>query len=1165
MSTAGAAVERVGLSGLETLAAAVSIAVRVEPELTRAVRLEVLPTLDVGHEADLWFSDWVLAREPGGIIFKDDARHLLQAKLADMLRCANDDDKIWTLWDVFHRVHRQISPALRLEEHVTWLAIAGGDSARAAIDEQLRQAVRALGDEDRRQGILDWFTGALIRLPGPVRATQAAWVLQQALRLPGAVEIERSPMSAAGLSPSDLAEVVHLLPDVRLMVQRRGHSLDVGDMTPTEDSVAILVPDTNPRILDVLPEAGSGYDGQGVAVDSGQTIAVTVGPGPVRIRTARGLVYEIEGTPDETPAFWSGGSGSSIFLSHAAADAHQAVALKRWLAERRPELADAIFLDLDPETGVRPGQRWALELRRASARCEAVICLVSRSWEASVECKTEYRTAEALGKPVVVARLDDVASTITSEWQRVDLFAEGPTTTISVAGTSAPVAFNTAALHQLERAVEASATGPENFVWPPRHDPMRSPYRGWQPVEEIDAGVYFGRGAEIVHGLDELRNMRFSGQKSLFVILGPSGSGKSSYLRAGLIPRLRRDDRNFLLLGIMRPERNALTGRQGLAAAIFDGRRAVGFTGTALADIKQACTDDRGPELVYELLMEVRTAGTARLSESGASAPTLVLPLDQAEELFTADAGPQAERFLRVLADVQERINADKVRLIVAATISTDRYEAMQNHPALAGVGTVLFVDLKPMPTDAFHDVIRGPAARATQAGHPLTIAGELVARLLSDASEGADTLPLLALTLERLYMERGATGNITLADYESIGGMRDVVNNEIEQILPPDPHDRESALALLRSAFIPLLVTINPDTGQPMRRVARQSDLPHESRPLIEALIEKRLLVRDERDGQVVVEVALQSLLRHWTELVGWLSEEHDSLKTADDILGSASAWETHDRDPAWLLTGTRLAGAEHLAATPPFSTRLAHIRDYLAACRNAEDDRIAVEEELRQARLREAKARQAAAEAATREASRSRDMQYDAFLSYSHRDLQVANGIRNGLHEIGRRRGQLRALRVFRDDSNLVASPDLWGRITEAMESARFMIVVLSPQAGQSSWANMEIRYWLEHRGQEQMMLVLAGGQLRWDSDRARFDPELSNAAPPVLTQPGVLAVEPLYIDVSDDAPWDVRSLVFRDKLTSLAAPIHAKTKDELAGEDQRERRRFWPFRRS
>ena len=83
--------------------------------------------------------------------------------------------------------------------------------------------------------------------------------------------------------------------------------------------------------------------------------------------------------------------------------------------------------------------------------------------------------------------------------------------------------------------------------------------------------------------------------------------------------------------------------------------------------------------------------------------------------------------------------------------------------------------------------------------------------------------------------------------------------------------------------------------------------------------------------------------------------------------------------------------------------------------------------------------------------------------------------SGIQKGLHRIGRRLGQLRALRVFRDDTDLTASPDLWSRIVDALDRSRFFIVTLSPQAAQSHWVTQEIAYWLQHRGFDQLMLVL------------------------------------------------------------------------------------------
>jgi hypothetical protein len=107
---------------------------------------------------------------------------------------------------------------------------------------------------------------------------------------------------------------------------------------------------------------------------------------------------------------------------------------------------------------------------------------------------------------------------------------------------------------------------------------------------------------------------------------------------------------------------------------------------------------------------------------------------------------------------------------------------------------------------------------------------------------------------------------------------------------------------------------------------------------------------------------------------------------------------------------------------------------------------------------------------------------LDYDAFLSYTHRDRPVVSGIQKGLHRIGRRLGQLRALRVFRDDTDLAASPDLWGKITEALDRSRFFVVTLSPGAAASQRVNQEISYWLE-RGRDRLLLVVAAGHLQWD----------------------------------------------------------------------------------
>jgi hypothetical protein len=191
--------------------------------------------------------------------------------------------------------------------------------------------------------------------------------------------------------------------------------------------------------------------------------------------------------------------------------------------------------------------------------------------------------------------------------------------------------------------------------------------------------------------------MRVSGVESLFVILGPSGAGKSSFLRAGLLPRLRRDDRRFLPLPIVRPERAVLTGELGLARAIHQLRTGLGLRQPVLGEIKNACH----PEQVERLrgwLAEARSAARLRLLDVPAeqSAPTLVLPVDQAEELFNADAGPEAPRFLELLASLVLHEAGVTPAMIVAVTIRADRYEPLQIAPRYSSAVAVTPMRVSP-------------------------------------------------------------------------------------------------------------------------------------------------------------------------------------------------------------------------------------------------------------------------------------------------------------------------------------------------------------------------------------------------------------------------------------------------------------------------------------
>src|SRR6478736_486853 len=577
-----------------------------------------------------------------------------------------------------------------------------------------------------------------------------------------------------------------------------------------------------------------------------------------------------------------------VFLSHSRRDNSAAQAVFQWLTEAEPSLKGEIFLDVNPRIGFAPGVRWKSELARAVDRCEAVICLISPDWEKSGECVAEARLAESLNKRVFCARIDPAAQgERIREWQICDLFADGHGEQITVTSDDGePVVFSADGLARLLRGLRDAGIGAEYFPWPPDKDSKRVPYRGWQSLEDADAAVFFGR-----------------------------------------------DHRNFLVADIVRPERAAVTGDHGLAQASWQLRSQAGPGGPALGDVKVACLHADTARLTAWLREAQRDAAGEGVT------PTLVLPIDQGEELFSADAGAESSACLTLLGALLQTGAIDDVPLIAVMTIRADRYQSLQEEPDLLGVHTREFGDLKPMPLTEYKEVITGPAERATAAGLRLDLDPALVARLLADATGGADSLPLLALTLSRLYLDYGSTGRLTLANYEAMGGMAHIVEAEIDKLLATDPDHRAQQLDTLRAAFIPWLATVDPDTDAPSRRVASWNELPPESHELIDAMVVRRLLVKDERDGQTVVEVALESLLRQWDSLATWLREQATGLKLADSLDRAAADWERNERSPEWLIGGVRLAAAKELAESSVFGERVRRSAEFLEASREHQD----------------------------------------------------------------------------------------------------------------------------------------------------------------------------------------------------------------------------------
>jgi WD40 repeat protein len=651
-----------------------------------------------------------------------------------------------------------------------------------------------------------------------------------------------------------------------------------------------------------------------------------------------------------------------VFISHSSKDNAKAVGFQQWLASKG---WDDVFLDLDPERGLKAGERWQEALKRASARCELVIFLITPDWAASRWCQAEFLLAKSLNKRIFGAVIETTPSEelpieMTADWQLVDLVegAVGYETTVQVppGDNDARVAFSRDGLDRLELGLREAGLDARYFAWPPEDDPERPPYRGLRPLEAKDAGIFFGRDGPVIDVLDRLRGVRDAAPPRMMVILGASGAGKSSFMRAGLLPRLARDRRHFLPLPVVRPERAVLTGDDGFLACLEAALRTAGQR-PVRAELRSAI--ESGGDAIADIL--ARHALSAAID---GDAPTLVLPIDQGEELFLAEGVEESKRFLELVHDL---LNRNSPSLMLLLTIRSDSYEPLQTAGALDGV-TQQTWSLPPMPRGAYGQVIEGPARRQGQTDRPLVIEEALTEALLADIDSGGakDALPLLAFTLERLYVDYGGDGDLKLTEYEALGRIGGAIEAAVEQALkvadrdPRIPVDRAARLILLRRGLIPWLAGIDPDSGSPRRRVARISEIPDESRPLIDLLVEQRLLATDvsPETGETTIEPAHEALLRQWGTLEGWLEEDFEDLSTAEGVRRAARDWEANDRHPEWLAhAGGRLEAADHAANRPDFKRSFtAGDRDYLEAARESERQRRAARERRRESELQAA-----------------------------------------------------------------------------------------------------------------------------------------------------------------------------------------------------------------
>jgi WD40 repeat protein len=534
---------------------------------------------------------------------------------------------------------------------------------------------------------------------------------------------------------------------------------------------------------------------------------------------------------------------ADIFISHSSRDNEVAAAIRERIQRERPSWS--LFYDKD---NIRAGQRWQERLREELTSCRVVLALLSRDWLGSPWCFTEAVTATFRGKDVVgieteVLTGEDLARAppILHERQRVRL-RDG----------------DERAWQEILEALDRSGLDPDNWF---SVAPNVGPYPGLVAFDERDAGVFFGRKQEITEYLGVLDTLRGPDRSQVLVISGASGSGKSSLLRAGLIPRLRRKPEWVVISPFevaREPVHNLLDRLSQTLAAL--GTPAQGLDLTKPPD---------DPMALAKTLDE-----TLRRLEQATSAWVL-LPLDQAEVLVTGDR--PASDPARLLLDALAQLLGWRTRhVIVAATIRTEFV------PRLEAVFAGTEVRLRQAPVSAIGslaEVIEKPAER-----FGIELEPGLSEQIVADV-HSADALPLLAYTLKELNDRGGRDRCLTLDEYQTLGGVQGAIATKLDEVLS-DPEPTELEYRALRRAFTRHLVRVDEGAVEGerlLRRVVSRASLPQAADRLLRRLVDAGLLTT--KDG--TIELAHERLINDWPvlPLKTWLAQDANDRRLIDQL----------------------------------------------------------------------------------------------------------------------------------------------------------------------------------------------------------------------------------------------------------------------------------------
>ncbi|MFB2732452.1 nSTAND1 domain-containing NTPase [Shewanella mangrovisoli] len=441
-----------------------------------------------------------------------------------------------------------------------------------------------------------------------------------------------------------------------------------------------------------------------------------------------------------------------------------------------------------------------------------------------------------------------------------------------------------------------------------------SPFPGLQAYSANYADVFFGRSEQISTLLNRISQQIQFG-RAFCLILGPSGSGKSSLINAGVLPNLMAAN-GFNGVGVVaHSSLDFADVSKGqlltvLASAMLDWELNDSPVFEGMSADTLAAKLEQDPQSIVDICKQ-------SLKNQTYATPRFALFIDRLEVLLSSPLFSDSERsaFIKLL----ERLATSHAVLILSAC-RNDFYPLLVNYPSLmAGKARGAHFDLAPPTRTELLQMIRLPAVAANLTWEiDSDTAMPLDEMLCSDAASNPDALPMLQYTLQALYLQRSDDDKLLVSEYRTLGGIEGAIGKNAEQAIS---HLTEAEKASL-PRILSLLVTLREDEKSITSRTARWSQLQSAAETaLVQAMVDSRLFVSHLQNGEPCFSIAHEALLRRWPRATAWISEHNDSLSIKSRLQHLSQRWLSEAKHSAYLLAeGKPLKEAQSLRQNPLF-----------------------------------------------------------------------------------------------------------------------------------------------------------------------------------------------------------------------------------------------------